>query len=188
MASVGLGSVLANIFGYLIIQNMGVGFSIVCSYFEDKEQIGYMYQKTLGINFFLCILITPILYLSDKILIQLGFSHELVRYSTQYAWALVPSFYLYSFYDTTRNYLQSQKVIYPPLIVGTVGTILHYCAAKYFIYTLGFGVTGAAWAKNISDAFNCLMIYLYIIKEEPTKQSWIEWNICATNNVHKFLK
>lgn len=36
MAAVGLGSVLANIFGYLIIQNMAVGFSIVCSYFEDK--------------------------------------------------------------------------------------------------------------------------------------------------------
>jgi hypothetical protein len=36
MAAVGLGSVLANIFGYLIIQNMAVGFSIVCSYFDDK--------------------------------------------------------------------------------------------------------------------------------------------------------
>jgi len=34
-----------------------------------------MYQKTLGINFFMCILITPILYLSDKILISLGFNH-----------------------------------------------------------------------------------------------------------------
>jgi hypothetical protein len=32
-----------------------------------------MYQKTLGINFFLCICVTPILYLSDKILISLGF-------------------------------------------------------------------------------------------------------------------
>ncbi len=82
MAAVGLGSVLANIFGYLIIQNMAVGFSIVCSYFEDKEEIGYMYQKTLGINFFLCILITPILYLSDKILIGLGYNPELVKYAT----------------------------------------------------------------------------------------------------------
>jgi hypothetical protein len=33
-----------------------------------------MYQKTLGINFFVCILITPILYLSDKFFIALGFS------------------------------------------------------------------------------------------------------------------
>lgn len=92
-----------------------------------------------------------------------------MKYATEYVWALVPSFYLFSFYDTTRNYLQSQKVIYPPLIVGTVGTIIHYCVASYLINQLGFGVTGAAWAKNISDAFNCLVLYLYIIKYEPTK-------------------
>jgi Na+-driven multidrug efflux pump len=65
--------------------------------------------------------------------------------------------------------LQSQKVIYPPLIIGTVGTVVHYCVAKYFIYELGFGATGAAWAKNISDSFNALAIYLFIIKEQPTK-------------------
>ena len=124
-----------------------------------------MYQKTLGINFFLCILITPILYLSDKILIGLGYNQELVKIDREYVWALVPSIYLFSFYDTTRNYLQSQKVIYPPLIVGTIGTVVHYCIAKYFIYTLGFSVTGAAWAKNISDAFICLVLYLYIIRE-----------------------
>ena len=69
VAAIGLGSVFANIFGYLIIKNMAVGFSIVCTYFQNqKQEIGYMYQKTLGINFFLCILITPILYLSDKML------------------------------------------------------------------------------------------------------------------------
>lgn len=79
MAAVGFGTVIANIFGYLIVQNMGTGFAIICSYFDDKEQIGFMYQKTLGINFFLCILITPILYLSDKILISLGFNDALVK-------------------------------------------------------------------------------------------------------------
>lgn len=36
MAAVGLGTVLANIFGYLIIQNMAVGFAIVCTYFQNK--------------------------------------------------------------------------------------------------------------------------------------------------------
>lgn len=32
MAAVGLGTVMANIFGFLIIQNLGVGFSVICSY------------------------------------------------------------------------------------------------------------------------------------------------------------
>lgn len=31
------------------------------------------------------------------------------------------------------------------------------------------------------------MIYAYILKKQPTQESWIEWSILATNNVHKFL-
>lgn len=187
MAAVGLGTVLANIFGFMIIQNLGVGFSVICSYFDDKQEVGFMYQKTLGINFFICIIITPLLYLSDHLLILIGFDPTIVEHSTGYVWALVPSFYLFSFYDTTRNYLQSQKVIYPPLVVGTIGTLIHYFLADYFVVGLSLGITGAAWAKNISDFFNALALYLYIVKYEPTKESWIEWNIISTNNLHKFL-
>lgn len=35
-----------------------------------------MYQKTLAVNFLMCVLITPVLYLSDKILLGLGFSNR----------------------------------------------------------------------------------------------------------------
>lgn len=93
----------------------------------------------------------------------------MVNESTKYVWALVPSFYLFSFYDTTRNYLQSQKVIYPPLIIGTIGVVLHYFIAKYFVTELKYGVVGVAWAKNISDAFNALVLYIFIIKKQPTQ-------------------
>lgn len=128
-----------------------------------------MYQKTLGINFFLCILITPLLYLSDRLLILIGFNEEIVAYSSNYVWALVPTFYLFSFYEATCNYLQSQGTIYPPLIIGTVGTILHYFLTQFFVVTMGLGIIGAAWAINISTGFNAFVLYLYIVKEEPTK-------------------
>ena len=128
-----------------------------------------MYQKTLGINFFICIIITPLLYLSDRFLILIGFDSDIVTHSSDYVWALVPSFYLFSFYDTTRNYLQSQGAIYSPLVIGTIGTILHYFLVQFFVVELGLGITGAAWAVNISSGFNSLILYLYIVKQEPTK-------------------
>ena len=128
-----------------------------------------MYQKTLGINFFICILVTPLLYLCDKFFILLGFNESIVALSGTYVWALVPSFYLYSFYETTKNYLQSQGVIYPCLVIGTVSAILHYLMASFMIARLDLGIMGAAWSKNISYAISCLVLYLYIVKEEPTK-------------------
>ena len=123
-----------------------------------------MYQKTLGITFFLCILITPLLYLNDKLLVLLGFNEGLIRLSSTYLWALIPSFYLYSFYETTKNYLQSQGVIYPCLVFGTVSAILHYLLASFMIISCNFGIMGAAWSKNICYLFTCLVLYLYIIK------------------------
>ena len=128
-----------------------------------------MYQKTLGINFFLCILITPLLYLSDRFLKLIGFDESIVNLSSTYVWALVPSFYLYTFYETTKNYLQSQGVIYPCLVIGTISAILHYLMAGFMIAKLNLGVMGAAWSKNISYMLSSLVLYFYIIKEEPTK-------------------
>lgn len=34
MAAVGLGTILANIFGFFIIDVLSVGFSVICSYFS----------------------------------------------------------------------------------------------------------------------------------------------------------
>lgn len=60
-------------------------------------------------------------------------------------------------------------MIYPPLIIGTVGVVVHYFIAKYFVVEMGYGVLGVAWAKNISEAFNALVLYVYIIKKQPTQ-------------------
>ena len=56
---------------------------------------------------------------------------ELVYEAGNYVWALVPSFYLYAFFQTTTNYLQSQGVIYPPVIFNLCGTIMQPVCNPY---------------------------------------------------------
>lgn len=70
-----LGTVIANILVYYLIEYMGAGFAIVCSYFSrnEREEVGFMYQKTLGVTFLICVVMTPVIYLSDKIMRVLGF-------------------------------------------------------------------------------------------------------------------
>lgn len=74
----------------------------------------------------------------------------MTKMSGVYMWALVPSFYLYAFYDTTRNYLYSQQVIYPSLIISSTFGFLHCIIAYSFVFYWDLGLTGAAWAKNIT--------------------------------------
>jgi hypothetical protein len=70
-----LGTVIANILVYYLIEYMGAGFAIVCSYFseKEKEEVGYLYQKTLGITFLISVVMTPVIYLSDKFMRVIGF-------------------------------------------------------------------------------------------------------------------
>jgi hypothetical protein len=60
---------------YYVIEYVGAGFAIVCSYFVEgeKEEVGYLYQKTLGITFLVCVVMTPAIYLTDKFLYLCGF-------------------------------------------------------------------------------------------------------------------
>ena len=87
-----------------------------------------------------------------------------------YAWALVPSFYLYSFLDTNKNYLQSQGIIFPPIIIHSGAVILHIIICA-IMGGSGTDITFAkvAWSKNITDGLCCLALYFYIILKEPTK-------------------
>ena len=101
-----LGFVISNLLVYYLIDHVSGGFAIVCSYFSEKEEIGYLYQKTLGVCFLICIVSTPIIYLSDRILQLLSLEDQIVDGAAKYAWALVPSYYLYAFLAVNKNYLQ----------------------------------------------------------------------------------
>jgi hypothetical protein len=91
--------------------------------------------------------------------------------------------------DTNKNYLQSQGVIFPPIIIhfGSVFAHLVICILL-LIYYNEITFLKVAWAKNITDSLCCLGLYAYIIIKEPTKESWVEWNIKATNNIGRFIR
>ena len=76
-----LGSVISHLLVYYVIEYIGSGFEIVCSYFvkDEKEEIGFLYQKTLGITFLICVVTTPMIYCSDKFLYLFGLGKQTVR-------------------------------------------------------------------------------------------------------------
>ena len=64
------GTVIGNLLVFYLVEYLGAGFAIVCSYFgkREKEKVGLMYQKTLGLSFLICVVMTPVIYLTDKFL------------------------------------------------------------------------------------------------------------------------
>jgi Na+-driven multidrug efflux pump len=77
---------------------MGMGVESTRAYSKSNHRVvGLIYQRGLAINFIICILMTPVLYMSDRILLFLGYKPSIVLNATIYVWGLVPSFYLFSF-------------------------------------------------------------------------------------------
>jgi hypothetical protein len=72
--------------------------------------------------------------------------------------------------DTNKNYLQSQGIIFAPIIIHCGAVILHMIICA-IMGTSATEITfvKVAWSKNITDGLCCLALYLYIIFKEPTK-------------------
>ena len=83
--------------------------------------------------------------------------------ASDYVWALVPSFYIYAFFQTTTNYLQSQGIIYPPIVINLIGVITHILVSYLFVFVFKFGLVGSAWAKNLTDSISSLILYLFVV-------------------------
>lgn len=81
-----------------------------------------------------------------------------------YAWALVPSYYLYSFLDTNKNYLQSQGIIFPPIIIHFASVVLHVIICSLMVIQHGeVTFLKLAWTKNLTDCVCCIGLYAYIV-------------------------
>ena len=114
--------------------------------------------------------------------------YTVISYACSYTWAIVPSFYLYSFIDTNKNYLLSQRVIFPPIVIHLFAVVAHVVVLSIYHFTEPLGLLGVAWVKNITDMFCALALYFYIIIKQPTKESWIEWSMKSTNNIKRFVQ
>lgn len=182
-----LGTILSTTFGYLLISSLNLGLACEIARAQEKKRqriIGIFYQRALVVDFVACILIvTPVLYLSNKILTIGKLSdNRVVEAISKYLFQLVPSIYAFTFFDTTRVFLQSQYVRTPPMLILLVSIFFHYFVSSFLIDSKQMESMGAAWAKNFTDIVCAIVIYVYVVKSQIVKGTWIEWNIqCLTN-------
>lgn len=142
------------------------------------------------VDFIACILIiTPLLYVSNKLLAWNDLSdNKVLEAISKYLFQLVPSIYAFTFFDTTRVYLQSQYVRVPPMLILLVSLFFHYFISDLLVGSNDMESMGAAWAKNFTDICCAIAIYLYIVRSGVVNSSWIEWNMQCLTNWKRHLK
>ena len=193
---INLGTIFSNLIGYLLIISLNIGLGSEISkaviHITKKNRafintkISIYYQRALVVNMMCCVfIITPTLYVSWYVLGLNDFfkAYEMLETTSQYLFQLVPSIYSFTYFDTTRVFLEAQGVRIAPMLILMCAIVMHYFLSQFFINYFEEAGMGAAWAKNITDSCCALALYLYVSLSGVVRKVWsVEWSMeCMFN-------
>lgn len=58
---------------------------------------------------------------------------DIAEGSMQYVWEMLPAMYAFTFFDCTKNYLQSMGIHYPVVIIQSFTSVSDICMYRFYI-------------------------------------------------------
>uniref|UniRef100_A0A8C8HX67 Multidrug and toxin extrusion protein n=1 Tax=Oncorhynchus tshawytscha TaxID=74940 RepID=A0A8C8HX67_ONCTS len=163
LAGVALAIAVINVTGISI----GSGLSSACDTLISQTfgsrnllKVGVILQRAILIQLLACFPCWAILINTEPILLAVKQSPEVATF----------------IYQLEARYLQNQGIIWPQVITGVVANLLNALINYIFLYVLGLGVAGSAWANTISQLSLAVMLYSYIIWKGLHKATWAGWS------------
>ncbi|MEA1882451.1 MAG: MATE family efflux transporter [Candidatus Marinimicrobia bacterium] len=134
---------------------------------NDKTNADNAAEHAVAMALAISVTLTTLgLVFGQAILLKMGCTPEILPRAWEY---LKVSCYGISFGVFSmffRSILAGEGDMKLPMLVAGLGTILNIILDPIFIFTLGFGVAGAAWATTISQVVVFLVfVYMLFIKE-----------------------
>lgn len=179
LGSLGVAYVWLSCMSYTFFMSLSTGLiSLAASSYGKKDfrLTALYFQRGCLINLCFFCFSFVILMFSRYFLTFFGMDLIIVNYALDYIYYSIPSIFFFSFYDLAKGFLQVHGIFNPQLIIQIVSICLHLLIAHLFIQKWEMKLIGAALARNISDLFLFITIYLYIYIQKPLKETWIPWS------------
>jgi len=104
----------------------------------------------------------------DRILIGLGATETILPYARDYGFIFIAGSIFSIFSVTVSNIITSEGATRFSMVSLVAGSLLNVILAPVFIYSLGYGVSGAAIATVISQAGSSILYLGYILRRKGT--------------------
>ena len=150
---------------------------------NEPEKANKVFGNVLGIASFFSILgiilgicfLTPILYL-------FGSSEGILPYAGDYLSIILYGTPFFVFGMSTNNIIRSEGGAKPAMIAVLTSAILNIILTPIFIFILGLGIKGAAYATVIAQGISVVYQYIYFASEKSIftfKAAYLlpEWSI-----------
>lgn len=155
---------IVHAFGSLV----GVGSSARMSIVLGKKDVNWA-EKILGnsllLTFFFGILfVTGGYVFMDRILTAFGASAETIGYAREYMDIVLPGMFFTTLTFNLTGLIRASGYPQKSMWIMVGGAILNIALDALFIYGLGWGIAGAAWATTISMAASGVAAVLHFIQ------------------------
>ena len=134
---------------------------------EDKVNADNAAEHAILIALLISALLTTVgLLYGKQILIKIGCTAEVLPQAWEYLKVSCYGLSFGVFSGFFRSILAGEGDMKFPMILAGFGTILNIILDPIFIFTLGFGVAGAAWATTISQLIVfVIFIFMLFVKD-----------------------
>lgn len=182
LAAVGAGTFLIN---FLIAFSMGIaaGAGVVVAQkagAQNKKALQEALHTSLGLSAILgtILTVTGILF-SPRILSWMNTPLEIMNDSTLYLRIYSGGLVFSVLYNMAAGILMAVGDSVRPLIYLAVAAVVNIVLDLLFILGLHFGVAGAAFATDISQALACLLVFRFLLR---TKEDYrFQWSLLHLN-------
>ena len=160
------------IFFFIMGITFGLGSGVTASIArfigsEDKVNADNAAEHAILIALLISALLTTVgLLYGKQILIKIGCTAEVLPQAWEYLKVSCYGLSFGVFSGFFRSILAGEGDMKFPMILAGFGTILNIILDPIFIFTLGFGVAGAAWATTISQLIVfVIFIFMLFVKD-----------------------
>lgn len=181
-------SVISNLsFGFLL--GMGSALETLCGQAfgaGQVEMLGVYMQRSWIILTTACFVLLPLYLYSTPILKLLGIEHEIAEIAGHFTKQIIPQMFSLAINFPTQKFLQAQSDVKILAWVGFAALVFHIGILYVFIKVLGWGISGAAAAYDISGWAVSISQVVYIVGW--CKDSWKGLTWLAFKDMWAFVK
>ena len=165
------------IFFFVMGISFGLGSGVTASIArfigsDDKVNADNAAEHAIVMAFVISALLTSLgLLYGKQILVKIGCTPEVLPQAWEYLKVSCYGISFGVFSGFFRSILAGEGDMKFPMILAGIGTVLNIILDPIFIFTLNFGVSGAAWATTISQMIICIIfIYMLFFKDHAYVQ------------------
>ncbi|XP_018422770.1 PREDICTED: multidrug and toxin extrusion protein 1-like [Nanorana parkeri] len=155
---------------------------------RNLKLVGTILQRGILILLLFCFPCWALFLNTEPILLLFRQNPDVSRLTQIYVLIFIPALPASFLYQLQAKYLQNQGIIFPQVLTGLVANIFNALINYIFLYVLGLGVMGSAWANTISQYLQAILLFGYIVWRKLYVDTWGGWSMACFEEWGSFTR